>query len=53
MRQTQQQKNKAPNDFKRQIVEPPEGLETGDRGLDPASDQRTRSGQYRDTHYCI
>jgi hypothetical protein len=31
MRQTQQQKNKAPNDFKRQIVELLKSLETGDR----------------------
>jgi predicted SnoaL-like aldol condensation-catalyzing enzyme len=39
MRQTQQQKNKAPNDFKRQIVELLKGLETGDReplaGINP------------------
>jgi hypothetical protein len=40
MRQTQQQKNKAPNDFKRQIVELLKGLETGDReplsGINPS-----------------
>jgi hypothetical protein len=33
MRQTLQQKNKAPNYFKRQIVEQLKGLETGDREL--------------------
>src|SRR5260370_5673280 len=39
MRQSQKKKNKAPNDFKRQIVELLKGLETGDReplaGINP------------------